>query len=321
MSLIRTFRRNTSLTTKSEKTAPPNTMIEIESLHLHALSHLSNFYKDPATGFSVMTEHAHLNRGVCCGNTCRHCPYGWERTKGPDRKRVVKSGDKVDVERRLEELRRNSVPKKGCGGCDHSDKDNETDESSSESEDSSSESEDSTTGGKRSSTPVVRVRSKKRTGGRHGGTLTSKNVPYTRTGDAGSSSLFSGQRRRKDHALFACMGDVDELCTIVGVAHALLIERGGGVGPYGGLSGELLDIMSRLFDIGAVVARIPGKKAPIRAEDDDFEVDYVPNLEKWIDTMTEELPQLESFLLPSGSVLSAQLHVCRTVVSLEKNPN
>ncbi len=32
-------------------------------------------YKDPATGYAVMTEHAHRARGTCCGNACRHCPF------------------------------------------------------------------------------------------------------------------------------------------------------------------------------------------------------------------------------------------------------
>jgi len=75
----------------------------------------------------------------------------------------------------------------------------------------------------------------------------------------------------------------------------------------------MLDIMSRLCDVGAVVSRIPKKNATGRAEDDDFEAHHVPNLERWVDTMTEELPTLTSFLLPSGSGISAQLHVARTV--------
>ena len=31
-------------------------------------------------GLLVMTEAYHLKRGYCCGNTCRHCPYGHENT-------------------------------------------------------------------------------------------------------------------------------------------------------------------------------------------------------------------------------------------------
>ncbi|MSW66941.1 MAG: hypothetical protein F2820_06725 [Actinobacteria bacterium] len=32
-------------------------------------------YLDPTTGLFVMTASAHLARGKCCANNCRHCPY------------------------------------------------------------------------------------------------------------------------------------------------------------------------------------------------------------------------------------------------------
>ena len=79
----------------------------------------------------------------------------------------------------------------------------------------------------------------------------------------------------------------------------------------------LLEIMSRLFDIGSHVAK-PRKES----KDNDFVPDGVGNgfdvvhiqeLEVWIDIMTEALPELTSFVLPTGSRTSAQLHVARTV--------
>ena len=30
----------------------------------------------PEEGYIVFTEQYHLKRGHCCGNRCRHCPYG-----------------------------------------------------------------------------------------------------------------------------------------------------------------------------------------------------------------------------------------------------
>ncbi|GFR62666.1 chromosome 1 open reading frame 53 [Elysia marginata] len=36
-------------------------------------------YKDPVTGYDVLTRLAHLRRGNCCGNACRHCPFGHQK--------------------------------------------------------------------------------------------------------------------------------------------------------------------------------------------------------------------------------------------------
>ena len=44
-------------------------------LHDAAVTRGERFYVDPATGLWVMTRLAHLDRGTCCGNACRHCPY------------------------------------------------------------------------------------------------------------------------------------------------------------------------------------------------------------------------------------------------------
>lgn len=48
---------------------------EIEELHRVACDKGLNTYIDPKTGYTVITEYAHRNRGVCCGNGCRHCPF------------------------------------------------------------------------------------------------------------------------------------------------------------------------------------------------------------------------------------------------------
>lgn len=39
-----------------------------------------DFYLTP-DGFLVFTEAYHLKRGYCCGNRCRHCPYGHRAAK------------------------------------------------------------------------------------------------------------------------------------------------------------------------------------------------------------------------------------------------
>jgi len=54
---------------------------DIEDLHREACKKQQMFYIDPKTGYKVMTSIAHLKRGKCCGNKCRHCPYNYINVK------------------------------------------------------------------------------------------------------------------------------------------------------------------------------------------------------------------------------------------------
>jgi hypothetical protein len=46
-----------------------------ELAHQRAVDGGRDFYTDPDTGLMVMTALHLSNRGYCCGNICRHCPY------------------------------------------------------------------------------------------------------------------------------------------------------------------------------------------------------------------------------------------------------
>jgi hypothetical protein len=54
-------------------------MQDIEDLHNMANERKDKFYVDPSSGYKVIPEHVHLKRRKCCGNMCRHCPYGWSK--------------------------------------------------------------------------------------------------------------------------------------------------------------------------------------------------------------------------------------------------
>jgi hypothetical protein len=40
-------------------------------------------------GLMVLTEKYHLERGYCCGNGCRHCPYQYEQVSEPRRSELL----------------------------------------------------------------------------------------------------------------------------------------------------------------------------------------------------------------------------------------
>lgn len=127
---------------------------------------------------------------------------------------------------------------------------------------------------------------------------------YTRGGDGGKSSLFTGERRLKDDAVFHALGDVDELNAHLGVVltHA----------PH--MEGEVLAIQSRLMDVGSCVATPTSTASEERLKRVALDVTRsVEEMESWIDAMEAALPPLRNFILPSGGAAATALHVARTV--------
>jgi cob(I)alamin adenosyltransferase len=76
------------------------------------------------------------------------------------------------------------------------------------------------------------------------------------------------------------------------------------------LSDILLRIQHELFNLGSILATLPEDVHPRQARITEAEI---VQLEAEMDKMNEELPALRSFVLPGGSRLNAELHVCRTV--------
>jgi hypothetical protein len=40
-------------------------------------------------GLMVLTEKYHLDRGNCCGNGCKHCPFDYEQVSEPRRSQLL----------------------------------------------------------------------------------------------------------------------------------------------------------------------------------------------------------------------------------------
>lgn len=129
------------------------------------------------------------------------------------------------------------------------------------------------------------------------------NRVYTRRGDAGQTSLAGGQRLPKNHLRIEAYGTVDELNSFVGLARESAREL-----P------ELHRILGRvqheLFNLGSILATLPEDAHPKQARITDADSEQ---LEREIDEMNEGPPPLRSFVLPGGSRLNAELHICRTV--------
>ncbi len=136
------------------------------------------------------------------------------------------------------------------------------------------------------------------------------NRVYTRRGDQGKTSLAGGQRVPKDGQRIEAYGAVDELNAFVGLARATLERESQAFPALGRLGPILLRVQHELFNLGSILATLPEDVHPRQARVTGAEI---LKLEQEMDSMTEELVPLRSFVLPGGSRLNAELHVCRTV--------
>jgi cob(I)alamin adenosyltransferase len=103
---------------------------------------------------------------------------------------------------------------------------------------------------------------------------------------------------------------VDELNSFVGLAAMSCVEQAGVDPRVGLLAGMIRRVQHELFNLGSILATRPEDVHPKQARVTEAEV---AQLEKEIDAMNEDLPALRSFVLPGGTRLNAELHVCRTV--------
>lgn len=132
------------------------------------------------------------------------------------------------------------------------------------------------------------------------------NKIYTKTGDAGTTALGSGERRPKHDLRVEAYGTVDEANAAIGLALAHL-------GGEGGMLGEtLLRVQNDLFDLGADLAT-PDTGETLEYEPLRIVDEQVSKLEADIDRLNADLEPLRSFVLPGGSLAAAGLHLARTI--------
>ncbi|MCO4028142.1 cob(I)yrinic acid a,c-diamide adenosyltransferase [Pseudomonas aeruginosa] len=127
---------------------------------------------------------------------------------------------------------------------------------------------------------------------------------YTRTGDRGETGLAGGRRVPKSHPRIEAIGAVDELNSQLGLLLAELLEARGAHPGLEEIVQALAPVQHRLFDLGGELA-MPEYRALDETE--------VARLESCIDCWNDELGPLKNFILPGGSRLVAQAHVCRSL--------
>lgn len=127
---------------------------------------------------------------------------------------------------------------------------------------------------------------------------------YTRTGDAGTTSLVDGSRAEKDHPRVDAYGDIDELSSALGlVASSKDCPEE--------IRGQVREVQNTLFDIGCNLATPPGVsgEAPVITGLEE----KTGRLESWIDVLDEQTPKIRQFVLPGGSEESSRCHLARTI--------
>ena len=123
---------------------------------------------------------------------------------------------------------------------------------------------------------------------------------YTRTGDDGTTGLFSGERVSKTHGRVAAYGAVDELNSMLGLVRAS--------GAQQEVIALTVEVQRQLFKLGADLATSEGSREVVRIGREE-----TGWLEAEIDRLTAGLPALTHFILPGGSLAAAQIHVARAI--------
>ena len=127
---------------------------------------------------------------------------------------------------------------------------------------------------------------------------------YTRAGDAGQTRLGNNEVAAKTDPRIAAYADADECNAAIGVVLAL-----GNLKPD--LKAVLTAVQNDLFDVGADLCNPLSDDPPyppLRITEA-----YVERLEGWCDEYNEQLPALDSFVLPGGTPGAALLHTARTI--------
>lgn len=124
---------------------------------------------------------------------------------------------------------------------------------------------------------------------------------YTKTGDAGETSLLGGKRVAKNCIEMEAIGEVDELNGALGVLSACLTDAN--------VQKKVQAVQHVLFNLGANLAAAQTDLVKVPA----VTAAQIETLENWIDEMEKNLPPLTQFILPGGTMAAAQSFLARAI--------
>lgn len=132
---------------------------------------------------------------------------------------------------------------------------------------------------------------------------------YTKTGDKGTTSLFGGTRVPKHHIRIDSYGTVDELNSFIGILRDQEINDQ--------IKNVLLRVQDRLLTIGSTLATEP-EKAVLKSGEQRLKIPKISSedielLEKEMDEMNEDLPEMTHFVLPGGHQAVSFCHAARSI--------
>ncbi len=132
---------------------------------------------------------------------------------------------------------------------------------------------------------------------------------YTKTGDNGTTALFGGTRVAKHHIRIESYGTIDELNSWLGLIRDQEIDPNA--------SNTIATIQDKLFTVGAILATDP-EKAILKNGKERLNIPKISTadieiLEKEMDQMNEDLPEMTHFILPGGHTTVSYCHIARTV--------
>lgn len=125
---------------------------------------------------------------------------------------------------------------------------------------------------------------------------------YTKQGDKGETSLIGGTRVPKHDKRIEAYGTMDELNSFIGLI------RDQAINDY--YKEVIIEIQNKLFTAEALIA---SDKPENTADLPKISEDDIIFLEKEIDKMNENLPELKSFILPGGNTTVSYCHIARTI--------